>query len=250
MLEFRLCDSSHIRAACNHIEVTHMRFVAEARMAAPITGYFGYISSNGNTTVLAELRNSRTNSVLAAFTYHFDSKLKATSHEPIVLPGYAGAKGITDGPLPYVNCTLETAYACGFVTTGKGVIQDEECDSSGYLMPHHYMGRSSDSMPNLWAIINQDNTRGTGESGGAVLEYRMNHYSLLKGGDRFVLVSGFYNLGDKTEHMIHLMFNPETEKMVIGSESVGINMDLVARKAVSIPPERRALIENSLLRQP
>ena len=104
-------------------------------------------------------------------------------------------------------------------------------------------------MPNLWALINKDITRGDGESGGAVLEYRMNHFSNLKVGDRFEIVSGIQSLGEKTQYMVHLMFNLDSDKMVVGSHAVGINMDLRARKAVAIPAERRVFIEQHLLQE-
>ncbi|MBV1876337.1 MAG: hypothetical protein KUG79_01725 [Pseudomonadales bacterium] len=274
LLDNALVAADAIASACRSNVVTHMRFVAEARVAVPITGYFGLVAvSDGGFSVLIELRNTITNDVLSAFTYQIEYPLSVGSSamtsaklafagdvsiagdasivgqklQLTQLPDHAGSRGLQAEPLQYANISRKQAYELGFVCVGRGVVQTDECCSEGFLLPYLYIGRSSDSMPNLWAMLDKDNTRGEGELGGAVLEYRMNHFNPLMLGNRFEMVSGVQSIGRKTQIMAHLLFNLETEQMVIGSNVVGVNMDLVARKAIEIPADRRRFIERHLL---
>ncbi|MBV1880598.1 MAG: thioesterase family protein [Pseudomonadales bacterium] len=251
LLETKLASNVTLKQICQNISVQHMRFGAEARMAEPITGYFGLLSVDADCfSVLVELRNSSNDQVIASFTYDINYALTRTYREVIPLPAHAGSRGVESRPLPYINLSLAECGAFGFHTIGKGVIQPDECCHAGFLLRCHYMGRSSDSVPNLlmrFAAEIEEGSDGAGIAGSAVLEYRMSYYSPLRVGDRFEIRSGLLDVGEKIYRLAHLVFNSGTGKLVLGSESVSINMDLSIRKSVPIALPQRQIMERLLL---
>lgn len=249
LLENNLITPQQLPAVRRSIRSQHMRFIAEARIAVPISGYLKLLNVASNSfTVLAELRNTGTNDVMAAFVYVIEMSLTDTNHSLEPLPAYAGSRGIETKALAHSKLNLVQSHEAGFSQIGRGIIHADECDEAGSLQPFHYIGKSSDSMPNLWARFTPgENERGKGVVGGAVLEYRMDHHGILQPNDRFEMVSGILSLGEKTQHMLHLIFNVETGQCVVTCQAVAVTMDLVARKSVPIPDDRRAVMERFLV---
>lgn len=247
LIEVGIATPENVLAVRRQIRHKHMRFIAEARMAVPITGYFGVIESQPDALItLCELRNSATDVVLASFLIELGGEYSYTGPTN-TLPEHAGTRGVTAEAFIYKDCTSDEMMSRGCSIIGQGVVQADECDSEGHLQNYLYMGRHSDSMPNLFTRF-ETKSRGDGVVGGAVLEYRMNFFSQLKSGSRFKIVSGVKALGEKTQVFIHAMFNADTGELVTGSEALAISMDLEARKAIKIPDERRARMSELLIR--
>ncbi|MBV1904915.1 MAG: acyl-ACP thioesterase [Pseudomonadales bacterium] len=251
LLDLDLFDSEEITSLSRKIRVQHMRFGAEARIAEPITGLFGLLdTSEQNFSALVELQNSATGSVIAAFTFEIEHPLPDSCPNTVTLPAHAGNRGLDSQPFPYARLSLKNCFDAGFNLIGKGRVQAEECGPDGYLLPYQYMGRSSDSMPNLlmrFSASKPGELSGDSVLGNAVLEYRMNFYSSLKLGDRFAMVSGLSKLGNKTFNMAHLIFNSNTGACVLGSESVSINMDLDKRKSTALTLTQREVMTHYLI---
>ncbi|HIG42965.1 MAG: hypothetical protein ABGY96_30275 [bacterium] len=252
LIELGCIPREDVQTITANIKSQHMRFIAEARIAVPITGYFGLLSADDTGfCALVELRNSGTDQVMSAFVFDVNYPLKAEGLKTVPLPNYAGSRGVPADPFPYANLTLSESYRRGFITIGRGIIQPDECSPNGLLLPNNYMSRGSDSMPNLWtrfAAGDSQFERGQGVIGGAVLEYRMDHFTNLKQGDRFVVVSGLDNLTEKIQHMVHIFFNIDSGEITLGCRALGISMDLVARKSIPIPPERRAVMQKFMIK--
>ena len=141
----------------------------------------------------------------------------------------------------FAGISITEAKKIGFRTIGKGVVHQDECMGNGHLQIHNYMGRFSDSMPNLWGVLYSEATTET--EGGAVLEYRMDYARPLKSGDRYELVSGFREAGSKTIRFAHLLFDVDSQQCCVASESIGVRMDLVKRKAKAISATMKARLE-------
>ena len=231
----------------------HMRFVAEARIAAPLTGLIGLLEVNPQDfTVLTELRNTQTGQVQAAFSQRIQGTL-THDHPCVALPDYASSRGLDPVTSPYADLTLTAAREAGFNTIGRGVVQADECDQDGHLLNHLYMGRVSDSMPNLWARFDgptSTTSRGDGSEGGAVVEYRMTFHHPLRLGERFEVVSGVRALGDKTQHIAHQIYSLDSGHCVVTADAVAVTMDLIARRAISINSARRTAMRQFLLAAP
>lgn len=242
--------------ASDEVDVTeqirsmHMRYIAEARIAAPITGFFGVVShSQDELVVVTELRNTSSDALMASYVFELNIP-GAESVATVAMPEGAGSRGVPARCSAFAGYDLEGALENGFRITGQGVVQPEECDASGRLMFYQYIGRVSDAVPNLWAGLEGEASRGEGLLGGAVLEYRTDKLGHLSLGEAFTLVSGFTGLGDKTKHLAHLSYSKRTGECVAASEAIAINMDLVARKAISIPDRDRDLLKDLIVRPP
>jgi acyl-CoA thioesterase FadM len=56
------------------------------------------------------------------------------------------------------------------------------------------------------------------------------------------------SLGNKTQHMSHLIYDHVRDAFAASADAVGVAMDLSTRRAVPISAERRARLEPLLLR--
>ena len=134
---------------------------------------------------------------------------------------------------------------------GQGRIAAAECDETGTVLPEIYIGRISDGMPNLWAFTTdaaEQEQRQSGALGGAALEYQLDILRPLERNDVFQHVSGIRDIGNKTQHMVHLLINESSDEIAVRAEAIGVGMDLETRKAVPISDVRRAQLEKLLVR--
>ena len=247
LIESGLATQKNVDDMCRGVVSQHMRHQAEARIAVPITGFFGLIEvSSGQITVLTELRNTTTEIVLATYLITISGNFSHLPASTTACPNYAEPRGIEAKEFYLADRTSEELKHLGCTVIGRGVIQPEECDPDGYLQMFMYMGRNSDSMPNLFSRF-EDDERGQGVVGGAVLEYRLNRFGHLRQGSRFELMSGIKSIGEKIQTFVHVLFDVDTGKMITGSEAVAISMDLVARKSIPIPDGRRQRMEKLLI---
>src|SRR6056297_1369906 len=121
-----------------------------------------------------------------------------TPEVALAVPEFAQPRGLNPDELPPPPAGVEQALAMGFRIVGRGVIERDECDDAGILLPHIYIGRISDGMPNLWAFMNGEQERSERESGalgGAALEQRLTVHQALVQGTVFTQLSGVRALG-------------------------------------------------------
>jgi acyl-CoA thioester hydrolase len=233
------------------IRAQHIRFLKESRVATPLRIDCGCVRHDGGTLeVLALMHHNVTGEVLATFVTTLEiPALPAPAGESVEVPDFARPRGIP-AELPALPRSRETAFEMGYQVVGRGVVGRDECDESGVALPHVYIGRISDGMPNLWAIMNAEEDRAAREQGalgGAALEQRLEILEPLRSGSIFTHLSGVRALGSKTQQMSHLLYN-EDGRLAARAEAVGVAMDLTTRKAVPISEQRRERLEPLLLR--
>jgi len=234
----------------------HMRFLREARMATPLRIDCDTLKVGEIHEVLCEMVDSLTGERLCTFVTAVDVRgLEPTDFVlgTAELQAEAGPRGLDPSQPPLLPADPGEAEGAGCFRVGAGVIQPEEADEAGLLLPHQVIGRMSDSMPNLWAFTADERTgsgRAAGLLGGAVLEYRLLLHRRLHAGARFVHLAGIRGLGEKTQHIAHLLFDDTRGVLCASADAVAIAMDLESRRAVPIPPERRAQLEGLLIREP
>jgi hypothetical protein len=86
-------------------------------------------------------------------------------------------------------------------------------EPDGTVLPHVYIGRVSDGMPNLWVFVNSSEdlaARAEGSMGGAALEYHLAIHEPLRQGDVFTQLSGIRAIASKTQTMAHVLINERT----------------------------------------
>ena len=212
----------------------HLRFQQESRIATPISGYFNAVPAAAHGfNVLAQLRHTVSGEPLCSALANVDG-IEVVHSDGSDQPDISHAlpRGVTSD-LGYHTLDLAGALAKGFVETGRGVILRDECSALGELLPHNYMARTSDSMPNLWSHLAGDE-RVSEQEGGAVVEFRRQYHQPLKANQPFVVASGLLDAKGKIQRFGHLLFNAETGVCCASAQAVAVRMDLQARKAVDL----------------
>jgi len=236
------------------IRSQHVRFLRESRVATPLRVDCGVIETGpASLKVLSLMHDNVTGELLAGVQTRLAITVDTPQSEakPVSVPEPAQPRGIDPADLPVPPADRDAALAAGFRVVGRGVIGAEECNAGGLLQPHHYVGRISDGMPNLWAFVNppgEQSARASGALGGASLEQRLEILAPLEAGTVFTQLSGVRALGGKTQHMSHVLYDETRGRVAATMEAVGVAMDLTTRRAVAISDERRAHLEGLLLR--
>lgn len=235
----------------------HIRFLQECRAATPVRVDCAITAvAEGSLETLQLMHDNVSGTVLAAFQSRLDGRgIPLTAGPlttPIEVPEFARPRGLDPAGLPAAPDSWEAVRQAGFRIVGRGVIGADECGEDGLLLPHGYIGRVSDGMPNLWALLNpasEHAARASGALGGAALEQRLAVVAPLRRGCVFSQLSGVRAIGTKTQQMAHVIYDDTHERIAATVEAVGVAMDLETRRAVPISPERRAHLEKLLLRQ-
>ena len=118
-----------------------------------------------------------------------------------------------------------------------------------------FIGRVSDSVPNLMHAWREDIARAHSEAGGepvrqgaAVLEYRLIYRKWPKAGDLFQVRSGLGQVGEKVHGLVHWIMDPRSGDAWCTSEAVAVTFDLTTRKVIATQPEHIAALEKRAVR--
>ncbi len=147
--------------------------------------------------------------------------------------------------LDHAAVTLETAQSTNAARIGVGHVNPLQCDLFGRMRTEQFMGRISDSVPNLLHKWRQQVAQSAGgkKVGAAVLEYRLIYRRWPKPGDRFEIYSALARADGKTHALVHWMIDPDSKQAWLTSEAVAVTLDLDARKIVPSEPEHLAQLE-------
>ena len=248
-MNVRFYMQRHFQALMGHphppegdIEVQHIRFHRESRLAEPLSGYAGIVRSDGQTTdYLTELKSERLRETVSTCIH----KVTSPGHETDTrLPEHAQPRGVADNEAPWFGMAPAELEEFGFNTVGMGRLLDAELNERGELAKYHYMGRLSDSMPHLWRLLERDSDDG---KGGAVLEYRLGFHRSLQRNDRFRILSGISQAEGKLQHFVHFMFDQE-DRLCMTAQAVGVRLDLDTRRAMKLDEKELARLDGVLLK--
>ncbi len=158
-------------------------------------------------------------------------------------PRTAGSRG----SLP--DLTLDRAAAAGLVTIVQGVVQPEECDADGALLPRFHFGRYSDGAPGFWQAMGFDRlSMREREQGTVVLELRNEIRRPLRAGTLTVVKSGILAATDKTMHLAHFLFDADSGELAAVADGVGVLFDQRIRKIAPFTAEDRGRLATKILR--
>ncbi|MEM7077948.1 MAG: thioesterase family protein [Pseudomonadota bacterium] len=231
------------------INSLHLRFIAEARLAQAMSGYFGVLHHDEHTDVTLVqtiLRDSYDDRILSTCLHEVYGRLEGPDAEQ--LPE-VGSRGIPAEDLPYVQLDRDRAADYGFAQIGAGTVLAHECDPQGQMYSAAYMGRISDAMPHLWHHMHPGSAPREQE-GGAVLEYRLRFHRPLTHTDAYEIWSGVFTVGPKVQQFAHLVFDVDSGGLVASAQAAGVRMDLNARKSITLDDARLAALEAVRLRRP
>jgi acyl-CoA thioester hydrolase len=248
--------SAHENAATLAPREQHIRFHRELRPGAPFAVKGGVLQARSEGLVFyEEMQNIAAGAVAATFVTRAEwcdietrgglpLPVEAVAKAPpigIDLPEHGRPRGLDMEP-PRRAPTLAEAEKMNLLTTFRGTVLAEYCDSMGFMTPRHYMGRVSDAIPNLIAQTSGQD-RSESRTGGAALEYRFVYRDFAREGDLLVLKSGLKSVSSKTYVWCHWLFDAETGECFATAEAVAVAMDLGTRKAIEIPPDMRTRLE-------
>ncbi len=244
-----LADSSRIESA---VLSQHLRFLAEARSACPVHGSVGIIEVESNyLKVLVELAHGSSQKKLSTVVFELNMGSMTNRLTTISQPENAGGRGIPEKSSDYGHLNYYEALKAGFRTIGRGVVQTHEAGrNNGEMAWHQYMGRTSDSVPNLWSAAYSPETGKDRQIGRAVIEARTEFYNRLSLGDHFEVLAGMGQLADKVQQSVVRIFDIRANKPISTSTVASLLMDLSARKAIPLPPEQRRQMQPLLLQKP
>ena len=240
----------------------HLRFLREARVAAPLTVYAGIAAARERQlTLYEEVRHSLTQEVMA--TLVTELALVGPGGEPRVLapsaaaprcgiPPHGAPRGVPAAE-PVLRPDRAAVAGLGFVEIGRGTVAASECDGYGELELFRYIGRVADSVVNLMTHFQTPDElarRSHGVEGGALIELRIAYHAPLRAGSPFTVHSGIRAVARKVQRFVHLVYEEPAGACAASFDAVAVAMDLRARKAVELPVARRRRMEARLIRLP
>lgn len=142
-------------------------------------------------------------------------------------------------PLPDEEVRLTIAEEKGARIIGQGMVMPQHCDVFGRMAPYMFIGRVSDSVPNLLHDWRQKVAGAIPGSrmGAAVLENRIVYRAWPRAGDLFQIRTALAKAESKTHSLVHWMLDPVSGKPWMTSEAVAVTFDQETRKAMATPPE-------------
>lgn len=240
----------------------HIRYIREARPGAPLSMKACVLEHDDTTALIYQEMRHVNGALAAAFrtrVQHVETKLakpfnwssrsrKALAQYTSEAPDESKPRSIDpvgEGIAP-AEANMERIESIGAPLIGLGAILPRHLDVHGRMAPYWFMGRVSDSVPNLLHEWRQRvaSAAGSARMGAAVLEYRLRYHGWPVAGDLFEIHSSLGDVADKTHSLVHWVMNPKTGKAWVTSQATAITMDLDARKAVKTPPAMRKEIEN------
>jgi acyl-CoA thioester hydrolase len=242
----------------------HIRFLREAQAGAPLHMVAGVLDiGECEARFLQLLVHSTTGELAASFqtvvahataqeerSFAWSHATRAAAERlRITIPERAAPRSLGLAPSAALGC-LADANAFGLVPLGVGAIGVADCDVFGRARPEVIVGRVSDGVSGLAAVLRAGPDQQTYQRapgiGGAVLEYRIAYLAWPRAGDRYVIRSGLAAVDDKTQNYIHWILDPETGRAWGSSEAVAISLDLTARKIVPLSPSDQALLRTRI----
>lgn len=246
----------------------HMRFLREAHQGAPLSMRGGLLEIGDEEAVTYQELTHADGTPAAAFTirvahvnpvdgrrFAWSDRTRACAAKLMCKAPPHGQPRSVDFATPPSDPTRTLAEDLGAMVVGRLAVTPDHCDPFGWMRAELFIGRVSDAVPNLltkWReAAAQDAAARDGvakAAGGAVLEYRMAPRRWPRAGDLIEVRSGVVEVAEKTNRLVHWLHDPVTGHAWATAEAVAVTFDLITRKTIPIPPERRALLEAGMVK--
>jgi acyl-CoA thioester hydrolase len=236
----------------------HVRFMRELRPGVYYTMSAGILHvTPGRLHVYEEMRFAHKPEAAASIITELALEHVKTGHE-VEFPQHvlARAQGLmTELPeataprgiehvVPRDPPSHDEALEKGMIGAFLGPVLPEDVDAYGVMHEAAFMARVSDGIGHYFNALRGQRPDGMG---GAALEYRYVFHERPRLGDIIEVRSALKGLGNKTNHIVHWIFNVETGRCAATSEAVAVSFDLTTRKAVEIPMEVRLELEKKII---
>jgi len=234
----------------------HVRFIKEARPGAPLVMHGGVVEMGESDATLCFDMRHHDGAPGTAFTFkvrHVETRglrsfpwsersRAAAKRLKCKPPEHAKPRSI-DVSQPAADASIANAEALGVQRIGGAIVYPDQCDALGRLRGEHFVGRISDSVPNLLAPWRQAAASDGVQPAGAVVEARYVFRRFPRAGELIEVRSGIAEIGDKTLRLVHWILDPETGAAWASMEGVALTFDVNTRKALTPTAEARARVE-------
>lgn len=239
----------------------HVRFLKEARPGASLVMHGGVAKLAENEATLCLDMRHGDGAPSSCFTvrvahvetrgyraFPWSQRTRAAAKQlHVTLPAHAKTRSIDMSQAP-ADITRDGAIARGARRIGGALVTPDQCDAFGRLRGEHFVGRISDSVPNL---LSQWRHAAASESGaspaGAVVEARIVFRRFPRAGDLVEVHSGIVEVGEKTLRLVHWLVDPESGLGWASMEAVALTFDTATRKALSPSAEARARVQKLIV---
>jgi acyl-CoA thioester hydrolase len=234
------------------VKAQHMRFLHEARAGAALHATAQVLSwGRDEAVVLFLLYHSNSGKMAATFRLsigYVEPWPERATHAASTLlceaPSEAKPRSLSLDNVD-VTASLERAQQLGMRTTGVGTIMPDVCDAHGNWRLSSFMGRVADSIPHLrngeWReVLARTMAGGPSRVGSALIEFQTVHVRWPKVGDGCEVRSALAGCTDRVTHSSHWLLDPETGAPWAAVRTVGIALDLDARRSIPLTAEAQA----------
>ncbi|MEO9971352.1 MAG: thioesterase family protein [Hyphomonadaceae bacterium] len=239
----------------------HIRFIREVHPGRPLIMVGGVLEIGQSDVLLYQELRHGDGSAAASFrtrVQHITSKTglafawtertrAALETMRITPPEHTAPRSIDPEAaiLDDQAATLAAAHNAGAPRIGLGHVPAHQCDAFGRMRTEWFMGRISDSVPNLLYDWRKQVAGAAGGKpmGAAVLEYRLVYRGWPKAGDRIEAYSSFARAEEKVHSIVHWLVDPDTGNAWLTSEAVAVTFDLETRKIIPTAPEQLAQLQ-------
>jgi acyl-CoA thioester hydrolase len=246
------------------VKAQHMRFLREARAGTALhaTGQVLCWGEN-DAQVLFVLYHSVSDQVAATFRLSLahiergsgravpwpDRATRAAAAFTCEAPKEALPKSVSLDRVE-VTASMERAQQLGLRRTGYGVIMPDACDADGQWRLSGFMGRVADSIPHLrngdWRKVLAETAPGApARIGSALIEFHAVHVKWPGVGDCCEVRSALAGCTDRVTYSSHWLLDPQTGSPWAAVRTVGIPLDLEARRALPLTAEAQAAFRAS-----
>ncbi len=234
----------------------HVRFLKEARPGASLSMHGGVAKiGDDDATLCLDMRHGdgAPSSCFTVKVAHVETRgfrafpwsersRAAAKRLHVSLPTHAKPRSIDLAQAP-TEISRASAIERGATRIGGALVTPDQCDAFGRLRGEHFVGRISDSVPNLLSQWRHAAASETGAApAGAVVEARIVFRRFPRAGDLIEVHSGIVEVGDKTLRLVHWLVDPETGKGWASMEAVALTFDTATRKALAPSAEARARV--------
>ncbi|MBT9446751.1 MAG: thioesterase family protein [Hyphomonadaceae bacterium] len=246
----------------------HVRFLKEARHGAPLSMRGGLVSISEDEAVVYQELMHGDGTPAAAFTtrvahmepleerrFAWSQRTRERAQSLMCAPPAHGTPRSIDMAVTPGDPTIAFADKISAPVVGRLAVTSDQCDAFGRMRMELFLGRVSDAVPNLLAGWRTEMAKAAAEAdgvektaGGAVLEYRIAPRRWPRVGDLLEVRSGVAEVGEKTNRIIHWLFDPVTGHAWCTAEAVAVTFDLATRKTIAIPEAQRKAMQARIVK--
>jgi acyl-CoA thioester hydrolase len=245
------------------VREAHMRFLKEALPGAPLTMHGGIVQLDDTEATLCFDMRHGDGAPASTFTlrvahvetrefraFPWSQRARAAANQmTCALPAHAAPRSI-DVAKPPSEMSRQAVIDAGAARIGAAIVSPDQCDAFGRLRGEHFIGRVSDSVPNLLSDWRRETAAdsGSGPPAGAVVEARMVLRRFPRAGELIEVHSGLIEVGEKTIRLVHCIVDPETGAAWASMEVVALTFDTVTRKTIAPSADARARMEKRIVK--